>query len=162
MRRVNSKQRITRPDGRSEDMWPISNDEEFLWVIFTDLFNNHYERISSGPLLGGAAYELTAPRKPKRITHSDGYLTIHWGDKGHLDLCIGQIRVPAGRPDADESLLNDGQAVWSSFASSIAMDIRTVGFENVQREKQLPDSGVFPESLCHGFRRGNEKTKDRI
>ena len=54
------------------------------------------------PLMAGAAYELKAPRKPIKIDHSGGYLTVHWGDKGHFHLCIGDIHVPKDRPDAEQ------------------------------------------------------------
>ena len=97
-----SKQRVIGPDGRAEDVWALPTDEGFLRNLFTDLFENHYDQISWGPLLAGAAYELKAPRKPTSITYGDGYLTVHWGDKGHFHLCIGTIKVPAGRPNAEE------------------------------------------------------------
>jgi hypothetical protein len=97
-----AKQTVRGPDGRSEDIWALPTGEEYLRALFTDLFDNHYEQISWGPLLAGAAYELKAPRKPTSITHSDGYLTVHWGDKGHFHLCIGDITVPAGRANAAE------------------------------------------------------------
>ena len=102
MRSTIEKQTLRGSDGRLEDVWPLPNDEAFLLKLFTELFDDHHDKISWGPLLAGAAYELKSPSKPVRISHSDGYLTVHWGDKGHFHLCIGDIRVPAGRANAEE------------------------------------------------------------
>lgn len=75
--------------GRSEHIWPLPVDEPFLERLLRDLFENHHERLIFGPLIQGAAYEMKAPGKPERITLNDGYLTIHWGGRGHFHLCIG-------------------------------------------------------------------------
>jgi hypothetical protein len=98
------KQRLRATDGRSEDVWALPKDEGFLWALFADLFFNHYEGLSWGPMLIGAAYELKAPGKPRSVVLSDGFLTVHWGDKGHFHLCIGAIRIPADRPNAAEMI----------------------------------------------------------
>jgi hypothetical protein len=97
-------QRIRNPDGRTEDVWVLPTDEAFLCTLFTDLFGNYYDKLCWGPMLVGAAYELKAPGKPKSIELKDGFLTVHWGDKGHFHLCIGAITIPAGRPNAAEMI----------------------------------------------------------
>lgn len=117
-----SKQRVIGPDGRSEDIWSLPTDEAFLRDLFTDIFDNHYERISWGPLLTGAAYELKAPRKPSKIDHSGGYLTVHWGDKGHFHLCIGEIHVPKDRPDA-ETLIAERKPERVEFFRQLDRDL---------------------------------------
>ena len=66
------KQTNRSPDGKAEDVWALPNDEEFLCRLFTDLFGNYYDKLCWGPLLTGAAYELKAPGKPKKIESSDG------------------------------------------------------------------------------------------
>ena len=98
------KQTNRGPDGKAEDIWALPNDEEFLCRLFTDLFGNYYDKLCWGPLLTGAAYELKAPGKPKKIESSDGFLTVHWGDKGHFHLCIGVIRIPPDRANAAEMI----------------------------------------------------------
>src|SRR3954464_15531865 len=104
MSEVIPKQRIRSPDGKTEDVWALPKDEEFLCAMFTDLFGNHYDGLCWGPMLTGAAYELKAPGKPKSISRDDGFFTVHWGDKGHFHLCIGAISVPADRPNAAEMI----------------------------------------------------------
>jgi hypothetical protein len=97
-------QRIRTPDGRAEDVWVLPTDEKFLCTLFTDLFDNYHDKLCWGPMLVGAAYELKAPGKPKSIDLKDGFLTVHWGNKGHFHLCIGAISIPAGRPNAEEMI----------------------------------------------------------
>jgi hypothetical protein len=104
MNAATAKRRVSGLEGKAEDVWALPKDEEFLAALFTDLFENYYEGLCWGPLLVGAAYELKAPGKPKKITLEDGYLTVHWGDKGHFHLCIGAIRVPATLPNAEEMI----------------------------------------------------------
>lgn len=76
-------------NGRAEHIWPLPLEEAFLERLLRDLFENHHEKLTFGPLIQGAAYELKAPGKPERITLNDGYLTVHWGGRGHFHLCIG-------------------------------------------------------------------------
>jgi hypothetical protein len=104
MSAVIPKQRVHAANGKIEDVWTLPKDEEFLCALFTDLFGNHHDGLCWGPMLTGAAYELKAPGKPKSITRDDGFLTVHWGDKGHFHLCIGAISVPADRPNAAEMI----------------------------------------------------------
>ena len=102
MRSEIAKETKTDAAGRKEDIWALPTDEQFLCDLFTDLFDNHYDKISWGPLLAGAAYELKCPGKPTKIDLSGGFLTVHWGNKGHFHLCLGAIKVPANRTDAEE------------------------------------------------------------
>ena len=98
------RQRIRGADGRTEDVWTLPTDEAFLGALFTDLFDNYHDKLCWGPLLVGAAYELKCPGKPKSIELQDGFLTVHWGDKGHFHLCLGTIRIPPDRPNAAEMI----------------------------------------------------------
>jgi hypothetical protein len=92
------KQAIQASDGRTEQIWPLPLDEALLVRFFTDVFEHHYERMAFGPLIPGAAYELKAPCKPVNIELSSGYLTIHWGTRGHFHLCVGEVRAAGGKP----------------------------------------------------------------
>lgn len=77
-------------DGRIEEVWPLARDRDFLVALFTELFERHWEQLTWGPLIPGAAYELKCPGKPESIRFSDfGYLTVHWGSRGHFHLCLG-------------------------------------------------------------------------
>lgn len=84
------EKQITQADGRTEEVWPLPSDREWLFALFEELFSQYWDQLTWGPLIPGAAYELKSPGKPDRITLSElGYCTIHWGVKGHLHLCLG-------------------------------------------------------------------------
>jgi len=89
--------RVAEADGRIEEVWPLPLDEAFLFALYRELFEAHWDKITWGPLIPGAAYELKCPGKPERVSLSNGYLTIHWGARGHFHLCIGEN---AGAPPA--------------------------------------------------------------
>lgn len=84
------EKQTTLADGRTEEVWPLSLDRDYLCELFTELFEKHWDKLTWGPLIPGAAYELKCPSAPEKITFSDfGYLTVHWGSRGHFHLCIG-------------------------------------------------------------------------
>lgn len=83
---------VRRTGGRIEEVWSLPLDEAFLFELYRDLFDKHWADLTWGPIIGGAAYELRCPGKPKSITLLDGYLTVHWGAGGHFHLCIGENR----------------------------------------------------------------------
>ncbi|MEN3949976.1 hypothetical protein [Iodidimonas sp. SYSU 1G8] len=88
--------------GATEQVWPLPLDEAFLERLLRDLFENHYAALTFGPLIPGAAYEMKAPGAPERVSCQGGYLTVHWGGKGHFHLCIGTNRGPASNPNPPE------------------------------------------------------------
>ncbi len=95
------EKRTTRaPDGRIEEVWPLPLDEAFLTRFLTDVFENYHDRIAFGPLIPGAAYELKPPCKPVSIQLNNGYLTVHWGTRGHFHLCVGAMLRPDDSPGA--------------------------------------------------------------
>lgn len=66
-------------DGRTEEIWPLPLDRNYLRALFTELFEQHWDKLSWGPLIPGAAYELNCPDVPERISFSDlDYLTKHF------------------------------------------------------------------------------------
>jgi hypothetical protein len=84
------EKRVSQADGRTEEVWPLPLDRDWLFALFSELFEEHWDRITWGPLIPGAAYELKCPGRPERVTLSElGYLTVHWGAKGHFHLCLG-------------------------------------------------------------------------
>ncbi|OCC24196.1 hypothetical protein MB02_07995 [Croceicoccus estronivorus] len=81
-------------DGRRKaDVWPLPLDETFLETLFRDLFHNHWQGLTFGPMIAGGAYELRCPEQPQRISYGGGYLTVHWGRFGHFHLCLGESRA---------------------------------------------------------------------
>ncbi|RVT91007.1 DUF7676 family protein [Sphingomonas crocodyli] len=84
------EKRVTKVDGRTEEVWPLPLDRDWLFALFSELFDDHWDKLTWGPLIPGAAYELKCPGKPEKITLSKlGYFTCHWGAKGHFHLCLG-------------------------------------------------------------------------
>lgn len=78
-------------EGRAtEHRWPAPLDQDWLQDFLTDIFDNHWQGLSFGPIVEGAAYELRPPSKPQRISLHDGYLTVFYGLQGHFHLCIGR------------------------------------------------------------------------
>lgn len=93
------EKRIVQVDGRTEEIWPLSRDKDFLFALYRELFDNHWDKLTWGPLIPGAAYELKCPGKPERISLSPGgYLTIHWGARGHFHLCLGATASSTSDP----------------------------------------------------------------
>jgi hypothetical protein len=86
--------------GREEEVWSLPREEELLRKLFTELFDQYYEQLTFGIFIPGVAYELKAPGKPELVTLSDGYLTVHWGRRGHFHLCIGQRCGGGEEPNA--------------------------------------------------------------
>lgn len=96
------KQQTTSPDGRVEEIWPLPLEEALLTTFFTDVFENYHDRVVFGPLIPGAAYELKAPARPVSVRLNNGYLTVHWGTRGHFHLCVGEARGTADNPNSPE------------------------------------------------------------
>jgi hypothetical protein len=82
---------------RALQVWPLPLDEAFLEEILTYVFTNYWSDIVFGPLIAGAAYEMTCPRPPSRIKLFDGYLTVAF-DGPHFHLCIGDNKGSPGSP----------------------------------------------------------------
>jgi hypothetical protein len=78
------------------EVFPVGADEKMLFEVLSDLFENHWQDITFGPLVQGAAYEFRAEAEP-RLSMRDGYLTIDLG-RSHFHLCIGEQRGPSARP----------------------------------------------------------------
>lgn len=78
---------------RALQTWALPTDEAFLEEFLTYVFGTYWDQIVFGPLIEGAAYELTCPSKPERISKFDGYLTVTFGGP-HFHLCIGENEGP--------------------------------------------------------------------
>jgi hypothetical protein len=83
------------------ETWPLAPAEDVLLALLRELFEHHWQQLTFGPLIQGAAWEITSNTPPKSITYVDGYATIDFGEL-HFHLCIGPHRgddyapTPAG------------------------------------------------------------------
>jgi len=77
---------------RAMQRWNLSTETAFLEDILTHIFKNYWNQIVFGPIIEGAAYELTCPCEPT-IRMFDGYLTVSFGGP-HFHLCIGENKGP--------------------------------------------------------------------
>ncbi|WP_332778527.1 DUF7676 family protein [Polaromonas sp.] len=73
--------------GRLE-VWPVTADENTLWMLLQDIFQGHWQHIRFGTMVPGAVWEIKAPNAPIRIDLLDGYLTVDFG-AWHFHVCIG-------------------------------------------------------------------------
>jgi hypothetical protein len=89
---------IEEPGLGTLEVWDLEPRAEVLEPLLTELFRGHWPEITFGPLIQGAAWELTATGPPARIGMQDGYLTVDFGPMGHFHLCIGEHRGEPGHP----------------------------------------------------------------
>ncbi len=73
--------------GRIET-FPLPTDQDFLFGVLKDVFENHWREIVFGSLIQGAVFEIKTDRPPETIGLFDGYLTVHYGI-WHFHVCIG-------------------------------------------------------------------------
>ena len=87
----------TDPDGAAVEIFPLPGDETSLEKLLRDLFERHWDKITFGPLIQGAAWEIRAPHAPTHLGMLDGYLTVAFGPS-HFHLCIGPHMGPSSNP----------------------------------------------------------------
>src|ERR1700746_3728607 len=85
------------PDGAAVEIFPLPTDEVSLEELLRDLFEKHWDKVTFGPLIQGAAWEIRAARAPTHIGMLDGYLTVAFGPS-HFHLCIGPHKGPNSNP----------------------------------------------------------------
>ena len=90
-------QTMTDPDGATVEIFPLPTDEGSLEALLRDLFEQHWDKITFGPLIQGAAWEIRAPHAPTQIGVLDGYLTVAFGIS-HFHLCIGPHKGTRSSP----------------------------------------------------------------
>lgn len=90
--------RIVEEEGVGRlEVWDLDASQEALQRLLADLFGNHWRKITFGPLIQGAAWEIRAESAPRSITMLDGYLTVDFGN-WHFHLCIGQHKGSRQHP----------------------------------------------------------------
>jgi hypothetical protein len=82
---------VINPDGSRTEFFEVPTDAAMLEHLMREIFEQHWDGITAGPILQGAAYELMYSKPPK-VTLSAGYLTVDTGEY-HFHLYIG---VPEG------------------------------------------------------------------
>ncbi len=93
--------RVTEADGSVMEVFALPTDPGNLEAILRDLFENHWQEITFGPIIQGAAWEMRAPSAPSHVGMLDGYLTVAFGAP-HFHLCIGEHKGMSGRPVSDD------------------------------------------------------------
>jgi hypothetical protein len=91
---------IDNPDGSQTRYSYFDASEETLVPLVRELFDDHWRRLTVGPWVLGAVFELTFDHAPK-VTIENGYLTVDAG-AWHFHLCIGRYR---GSGSQDSHLL---------------------------------------------------------
>lgn len=94
-------QRQIEPDGAPVDVFELPSDEASLEKLLRGLFTEHWQDITFGPLIQGAAWEMKAAQAPDRIGMMDGYLTVAFGAP-HFHICIGEHRGTRASPVSPE------------------------------------------------------------
>ena len=97
---ISSAPEVTRDSAGAvtREVWPLPIEEAFLDPFLRNLFEEHWNGLTLGPLIQGAAYEFRCPSKPRSVKLYDGYLTVHFGAGGHFHLCIGENKGSDANP----------------------------------------------------------------
>ena len=90
---------VVNADGSRTAYYEVPTDSEVLERLMREIFEQHWDGITAGPILQGAAYELMYSKPPK-VTLSAGYLTVDTGEY-HFHLHLG---VPEGRTRVNQRL----------------------------------------------------------
>ena len=79
---------VVNLDGSRTEYNDMPPAPEPLERLLREIFGQHWDQITVGPILQGAAYELQY-RKPPKISLGAGYLTVDTGEY-HFHLYIGE------------------------------------------------------------------------
>lgn len=82
-------------DGSVTEYHDVPVDGDRVERLLTEVFADHWPRITVGPVVPGAAWEVRFTARPSLST-MDGYLTVDTG-AWHFHLCVGD---PGGSPEA--------------------------------------------------------------
>jgi hypothetical protein len=82
-------------DGTTTEYEDIAVGGDRVERLLTELFAEHWSRITVGPLIQGAAWEIRFTAAPK-LSMLDGYLTADTG-AWHFHLCVGDTSGPAAQ-----------------------------------------------------------------
>lgn len=88
---------VKEPGNGTLELFPLEPSEAVLMALFTDIFENHWDKIYFGSLIQGAVFEIKATTPPHEIGLLDGYLTVDFGP-WHFHVCIGEHKGTARNP----------------------------------------------------------------
>ena len=80
------------------ESWDVPVAGDRVQRLLTDLLERHWQEVTVGPLLEGAAWEIRFT-EPPRLSMLDGYLTVDTG-AWHFHLCVNDH---AGAPTPDRA-----------------------------------------------------------
>jgi hypothetical protein len=69
-----------------EERFDVDVSGDRVEALLTELFTEHWKRLTVGPLVEGAAYEIRFTAPP-RVSMLDGYMTVDLGN-WHFHLCV--------------------------------------------------------------------------
>ena len=79
---------VINVDGSRTEYHEVPTDASTLERLMREIFEQHWDDITAGPIVPGAAYELMYSKAPK-VTLSAGYLTVDTGEY-HFHLYLGE------------------------------------------------------------------------
>lgn len=85
--RTDSHEIVHNPDGSMTRYSYLDASEETVTKLMREIFEDNWQRITIGPWLLGAVFELPFEKAPE-VRFSNGYLTIDAGP-WHCHLCVG-------------------------------------------------------------------------
>ncbi len=100
---INKEPQVEPLDGgkRALHTWALPTDEAFLTDFLTHVFTQYWDQIIFGPIIEGAAYELSCPMEPTTCRVFDGYLTVSFGGP-HFHLCVGENKGSPKSPTPED------------------------------------------------------------
>ena len=78
-------------DGTTTEYDDIPVADDRIERLLRELFTEHWKRITVGPIIQGAVWEVRFSQAPT-LTMLDGYLTADTGS-WHFHLCVGETRA---------------------------------------------------------------------
>ena len=96
------RSKIVEEPGRGTlEVFTVDPSEQVLFRMIEDIYKNYWKEICFGILVQGGVWEIMAPNAPKRISLSDGYVTVDFG-AWHFHICIGETKGSSKNPTPPE------------------------------------------------------------
>jgi hypothetical protein len=110
---------VMNVDGTRTEYDDMPTDSATLERFMREMFEQHWDGITAGPILPGAAYELMYSKAPK-VSLSAGYLTVDTGEF-HFHLFIGEPEGQ-GAPPKNSELARQQQVSRAAFFRDVRVD----------------------------------------
>src|SRR6266511_957223 len=114
-------------DGTETEYHDMAVEGDGVERLLTELFTEHWAKLTVGPLIEGAAYEIQFASAPT-VPTLDGYLTVDTG-AWHFHLCVNA-------PRGARRLLADGRGLLRGD---------DVGTQALERSRRADDHDSVPE-----------------